>query len=110
MDFLIVFSKGISSVTTGWLLRWMGNWESWKMFKRLNGQERCWIWGFCSENSTKCLREVYILPEILFFLFVTTSVVFICKFAVKVVCGSTGGKSAAMVLTSDGTEGLQEEE
>lgn len=54
--------------------------------------------------------EKSILPEILFFLFVTTSVVFICKFAVKVVCGSTGGKSAAMVLTSDGTEGLQEEE
>lgn len=68
MDFLILFLKGISSVTIDWLLRWTGDWESWKMFRKLNGQERCWNLGFCSEDSTKCLQEVYSVPEIHFLL------------------------------------------
>lgn len=48
--------RGISPVTLEFLLRWIGNWESQKIFKRLNGLERCWSLVFCSEDSTKCFR------------------------------------------------------
>lgn len=56
--------------------------------------------GACVLKTAQSVWEKSIFyQKSFFFLFVTTSVVFICKFAVKVVCSSTGGKSAATVLT-----------
>lgn len=107
MTSLICFSKGISSVTMGWLLRYMGNWETWKMCKRLNGQEKWWNFGFAPKTSGSVWEKTVVYQKCIFFLLVAIFVVSMSKRAVKVECRSTRGKSAT-VLPSNDTEGYKE--
>lgn len=64
-------------------------------------------WVFVLKTAQSVCKESIAYQKFIFFLFVT-SVLFICKFTVKVEYSSTRGKSATTVLTSDGTKGSQE--
>lgn len=69
----------------------MSNWESWKMFKSLNHQERCCSLGFCSEDSTKLWEKFLFYKKPIFFLSLTASVVLLCKFTVEIERSSMRG-------------------
>lgn len=82
----------------------MGNWESWKMFKRLNGQEN---FGFALKTIGSIWEKTVVYQKYIFFLFIAIFVFFMSKPTVKVECRSTRSKSAA-VMASDDTEGCKE--
>jgi len=66
------------------------------------------IRAFVLKTARSICDKSIVYQKSIFSLFVTTSVVFICKFTVKAEYSSARDKFATTVLTSDGTEGLQE--